>query len=73
MTHPAMAPTDDELRRLIARRDVFHERRGHRERLLAGPRERRATCDYCLQAGDHQSMADCLRARERRDKVIRRR
>ena len=32
--------------------------------------ERRRICAYCFQRGDHRTVADCLRALERVDRII---
>lgn len=60
-------PTDaDALRRAIDRRNLFLERRRPHPEQLVAKDERRATCGYCGEAGDHHGLADCVRALEAR-------
>jgi hypothetical protein len=45
------------------------QRQDRRKRSEAPAVERRVTCAYCFQRGDHPTPAHCLRALERPDRV----
>ena len=58
----ADAINDEMVRRMEERR---RERPDRRERPVARVPDRRRTCSYCYQPGDHPTPAHCLRALER--------
>ena len=60
----AAAINDEMVRRMEERRQQLPERRQARG-TGTGPIERRRTCAFCFQPGDHPTPAYCLRALER--------
>jgi hypothetical protein len=54
------------VRQMERRRQERQERRRPSDRAASPPRaDRRKTCAYCFQPGDHPTAAHCLRALER--------
>jgi hypothetical protein len=62
------AINDRMAEQLERRRRLQPERR----QTTRAPRtERRRICSYCFQHGDHRTVAQCLRALERPDRILR--
>jgi hypothetical protein len=61
----ADAINDVMVRRMEERRAARQERRNTDARPTRPGSERRQTCSYCYQRGDHRNAADCRRALER--------
>jgi hypothetical protein len=61
---------DDQMARQLERRRQQHPDR-RRATAASSGLERRRICSYCFQRGDHRTVAQCLRALERSDRILR--